>query len=76
MFKTTQKELRSFIRMGYAKDYTNATQAEIKELEKKCLNRLAYSAGVYGMNGILVEDYETGEKYIVIGRGINLYVLC
>ncbi len=76
MFKTTQKELREYVRMGLAKDYTHASTNEVKELGRKCLNRLGYSTGVYGLNGLLFEDYETGEKYVVIGRGTNLYSIC
>lgn len=36
---------------------------------------MGYSTGVYGINGGLVEDAETGQLYAIIGRSSNLSIL-
>ena len=71
--KTTQKELKRLVRTGAAVDVTNASQDIINNI---IYNRtvLAYSAGVYGLNGILVKNYD-GTLYAVVGRTLNLFQL-
>lgn len=39
------------------------------------LEKVGYSSGVYGINGGLVEDTETGTLYAIIGRCSNLFIL-
>ena len=38
------------------------------------LVKIGYSAGVYGCNGTLYEDIETGDVIGAVGRGYNIYV--
>lgn len=37
------------------------------------LDKVGYSAGIYGINGGLLQDYETGQLYAIIGRCTNLF---
>lgn len=68
-----QRELRELVRLGLAEDYTNKPAEYMYTLRR--LEKVGYSAGVYGINGGLVEDTETGELYAIIGRCSNLSIL-
>lgn len=73
MRKYTQKELRQLVQLGVAEDYTNKPADYMYTLRR--LEKVGYSSGVYGINGGLVEDTETGQLYAVIGRCSNLFIL-
>lgn len=73
MKKYKQRELRELVRLGLAEDYTNKPAEYMYALRR--LGKVGYSAGVYGINGGLVEDTETGQLYAIIGRCSNLFVL-
>lgn len=73
MRKYTQKQIRELVRLGVAEDYTNKPIEYIYALRR--LDKVGYSAGVYGINGGLVEDAETGQLYAIIGRCSNLFIL-
>ncbi len=73
MRKYTQKELRQLVRLGVAEDYTNKPDDYIYTLRR--LEKVGYSSEVYGINGGLVQDTETGQLYAVIGRCSNLFIL-
>lgn len=68
-----QRELRELVRLGLAEDYTNKPAEYMYTLRR--LEKVGYSAGVYGINGGLVEDTETGQLYAIIGRCSNLLIL-
>lgn len=73
MRKYTQKQLRELVRLGCAEDYTHKPSEYIYTLRR--LDKVGYSAGVYGINGGLVEDTEAGTWYAIIGRCTNLFIL-
>lgn len=73
MRKYTQKALRELVRLGVAEDYTNKPAECLCTLRR--LVKVGYSSGVYGINGGLVEDPETGTLYAIIGRCTNLFIL-
>ena len=73
MRKYTQKELRQLVRLGVAEDCTNKPSNYIYTLNR--LDKVGYSTGVYGINGGLVQDSETGALYAIIGRCSNLFIL-
>lgn len=73
MRKYTQKQLRELVRLGCAEDYTHKSSEYIYTLRR--LAKIGYSSGVYGLNGGLVEDMETGTWYAIIGRCSNLFIL-
>lgn len=73
MRKYTLKALRELVRLGVAEDYTNKPAENLYTLRR--LEKVGYSSGVYGINGGLVEDTETGQLYVIIGRCSNLFIL-
>lgn len=73
MRKYKLKELRDLVRLGLAEDYTHKPSEYIYTLRR--LDKIGYSSGVYGLNGGLVEDMETGTLYAIIGRCANLFIL-
>lgn len=73
MRKYTQKELRQLVQLGVAEDYTNKPADYMYTLRR--LDKVGYSSGIYGINGGLVKDTETGQLYAVIGRCSNLFIL-
>lgn len=73
MRKYKLKELRDLVRLGVAEDYTNKPSEYIYTLRR--MGKIGYSSGVYGLNGGLVEDMETGTLYAIIGRCANLFIL-
>ena len=73
MLKATQMELRQLVRLGVAEDCTNKPSDYIYTLNR--LKKVGYSSGVYGINGGLILDPETGKLYAIIGRCSNLFRL-
>lgn len=73
MRKYKQRELRELVRLGLADDYTNKPAEYMYTLRR--LAKVGYSTGVYGINGGIVEDTETGQLYAIIGRCSNLFIL-
>ena len=73
MKKYTLKALRDLVRLGVAEDYTKKPAENLYTLRR--LEKVGYSSGVYGINGGLVEDTETGQLYAIIGRCSNLFIL-
>ena len=73
MRKYTQKELRHLVRLGAAEDYTNKPSECAYILNR--LEKVGYSTGIYGINGGLVQDPETGTLYAIIGRCTNLFIV-
>lgn len=71
MRKYTLKELRAWVRLGLATDITNANAGEVAELLRHC-EKVGYSSGVYGINGGLIQDTNTGEYYALLARNSNL----
>ena len=68
--KTTQKDIRKYLN---GKNDLNAfTREELKVLN---LRTVAISYGVYGMNGGLFEDMNTGEYYVIPNRSTRLFEL-
>lgn len=70
MRKYTQKELRELCRLGMAENITNANTAQYEGLN---FDKIGYSSGVYGLNGGLLQDRNTGKYFAIIGRASNLF---
>lgn len=64
------KELRGMIACGLAKNATNYTAEQLGKLK---IEKLGYSAGVYGINGGLFKDTESGEFYAITARTAALF---
>mgnify|MGYP004525768801 FL=1 len=72
MRKYTLKELRELVRLGMAYDLTNASAAEVMTQWAQG-EKVGYSSGVYGINGGLIQNTETGEYYAILSRNSNLF---
>lgn len=70
--KYTLKTLRELVRLGAAEDYTNAPEADVMALWRRG-EKVGYSAGIYGINGGLIRNIDTGKLYAIIGRNANLF---
>ena len=66
MIKATQKTIKGV----NAIDIACYSEEEIRALPR--LEKIAYSVGIYGMNGLLLED-ENGKRYKIISRSTNLF---
>ena len=66
MKKMTQKEIKKLVEYGHAKDITN------KEEHIKGLSIIGVSVGIYGRNGLLLED-DNGELYAITKRSTNIF---
>lgn len=73
MKKYTQKEIRELVRLGLATDITNYNHTEMWDfLKSHKIGKVGYSSGIYGINGGLLIDEETGEKYAITARNAAL----
>lgn len=72
MKKYTLRELKNLVSCGMAHDLTNATVAEVME-QWRHSKKVGYSSGIYGINGGLIQNTETGDFYAITCRNSNLF---
>lgn len=72
MKKYTLKYFRELVRLGLAVDISQVKN--VTEISSKC-EKIGYSCGLYGINGGMLQDTATGEIYVIIGRGANLFIV-
>lgn len=70
MAKITLKEIKRMINNGLVKDITTCEPIEI---EGKRI--IAVATGIYGLNGVLIED-ASGKLYGITARSCNLFRYC
>lgn len=70
--KFTQKQLKEIAKNKIAIDITYEDQEKIQNFNVK---QIGLSFGVYGMNGGLFQDNETGQLYVITSRSTNLFIL-
>lgn len=68
MRKTTQKFIKDHARRGWAIDVTNDSNAITEPYEK-----IAFSMGVYGCNGLLLRGLLSGNYYAICSRSSALF---
>lgn len=75
--KTTLKELRRLDNYNHAKNITGLNFDQVNELRKEenGLEVLEVSTGLYGLNGALLEGYNSKQLYVIIGRSASLLML-
>lgn len=66
--RTTQKEIKRLIKVGAAIELTDTNTIPAGRLET-----VALSFGMYGMNGGLFRDYESGQLYAIPRRDSILF---
>lgn len=70
MIKTTKRELKQMVKSGRAIDVTNAKS--VSEIPER-YRQIAYSSGVYGCTGMLLQG-ESGQLYAVTDRTGAIYI--
>ena len=74
MRKYTQRELKNLVAIGAAQDITTYSFEKMNEfLHSHNFDKIGYSSGVYGLNGGLIQNTETGEYYAITARNSNLF---
>ena len=78
MERTTQKELRRLVRTGAAIDATAYGLEEYKRVSatEGGFDSVAYSAGMYGVNGALARGRASGTLYAVTARTTAAMLFC
>lgn len=71
MEKITQREIKNGVRAGYFIDITTARGKDLPNYSD--VDAIAYSVGVYGINGGLLRNRQTGEVYAITCRASNLF---
>ena len=71
MIKVRQKDIKRLVEIGAAIDVTNTEVPTPKGYWEK----VEWSQGVNGANGVVVMDSETGQLYAVTARSSNLFQL-
>lgn len=73
MRKYTQKALRELVKLGTAENITAYGFEEMRDfLHAHSLDKVGYSSGVYGINGGLLQDTQTGQLYAITARNTAL----
>lgn len=76
MTRFTQRQLKDMVYYGSALDVTHATQSDYHALknEEGGFDRIGYSSGTYGCNGLLLRGWETGKLYAITKRTTAIYL--
>ena len=71
--KTTLKEIKSYP----AADISDFSPEQINRLKEgeKFLTQVAYSTGIYGISGIILQGYASGTLYKVTKRSTALFMV-
>ena len=69
-----QKEIKKIVSLGLAEDLTQASHEEIKSKIKHC-EKVGYSSGIYGINGGIIQDNQSGQIYAITARNSNLFMI-
>ena len=70
-YKVTQREIKRLIKAGAAIELTDTKTVPCGRLET-----VAMSFGIYGMNGGLFRDTQTGQLYGILRRNAILFYYC
>ena len=76
MKKYTQKQLKELVKNNLAVDITNGdntTRSDILKIEGS-YEKIGYSAGIYGVNGLLLEGNATKKLYAITNRSTSIFV--
>lgn len=70
MKRYTQKELKSYVKLGLAVDITTAH--DFSAIPER-YDKIGYSSGIYGGNGLLLRG-ESGKLYAITNRTTALFI--
>ena len=72
--KTTLHDIKEFVKRGLATDITSYSFDQINDLRKNTwFDTIAYATGIYGLNGIVLRDVNTGIMYAITSRTNALF---
>ena len=76
MKKYTQKQLKDLVKNNRAVDITNGDNTTRNNILKSegSYSKIGYSAGVYGLNGLLLEGDNTKTLYAITSRSTSLFI--
>lgn len=73
MRKYTQSQIKDYVRTGVAENITHFNFDQMKNfLHSHNLDKVGYSSGIYGLNGGLMQDVDTGKLYAITARNSAL----
>ncbi len=75
MLKLTQKQIKECLNFDGVIDITNMSNKEIQEIKQKegYFNEYAYSQGLYGCNGCVLQGHKTLTFYVITKRSSALF---
>lgn len=76
IIETTQKNIRNLSRRPDVIDLTDATMAQIDAIREQehYFTTIALSAGIYGLNGLLMQGTQSLKLYAVTKRCRNIFL--
>lgn len=75
MTRYTLKQLKDFVDNSCAINISKYNDDQIFELKRKHnIIKIGYAINKYGCNGLLLQDYDTKELYVVISRVSPLWL--
>lgn len=76
MKKYAQRYFKDLVREGKAHDLTGYDFNTLSTwIRAHSYNKIGYSSGIYGINGGLIQDTETGELYAITARNSALMMI-
>lgn len=77
MRKVTLKYIRECAYTGVTVDISDYCFDAVRQLvqDENGLDKIAYSSGVYGINGGIVQGRKTGTQYSILGRCATLFYI-
>ena len=75
--KTTLKSIKEFANQAGVVDVTYFSNDELDKLSKKegFFNQIAYSAGIYGVSGAILQGAKSGKFYAITSRTNAIWIL-
>ena len=72
--KYTKREIRDYIRNGFATDITELSFSELKEWRNgRNLEQIGYASGINGISAGIIKDRNTGEFFTITERTTALF---
>lgn len=75
--KTTLKSIKEFAKQAGVIDVTYYSNDELDKLSKKegFFNQIAYSAGIYGVSGAILQGAKSSKFYAITSRTNAIWIL-
>lgn len=76
MRRYTQKEIKELIRTGAAVNISDYSFSDTTEfLKSHSIEKIGTSCGIYGINGGVIQDINSGELYAIAKRNSTLLMI-